>query len=191
MKKARTGSSRAMPSKAVPPPPKSGPTNKIGVLKIAHPKAKPGPRGTSEIELALEKLVGVSKKFRLLDATGLSHRPHAMGVTTTHAARVPAFDNLGDDSSPDVRQTHSPIWTIERCASPPPSMSGEFLCFSLAFVTTGAYSYFTGVVRPPPSLDFSLGDLGESLESCLHCVSFVLPSYFYAFVLALIDCLIS
>jgi hypothetical protein len=83
MKKARTGSSRAMPSKAVPPPPKSGPTNKIGVLKIAHPKAKPGPRGTSEIELALEKLVGVSKKFRLLDATGLSHRPHANSAATT------------------------------------------------------------------------------------------------------------
>jgi hypothetical protein len=65
------------------------------------------------------------------------------------------------------------------------------LCFSLAFVTAGADSYFTGVVHPPPLLDFPLEDLGESLESCLRHVSFVLPSYFYSFVLALIDCLIS
>jgi hypothetical protein len=33
--------------------------------------------------------------------------------------------------------------------------------------------------------------LDENLESCLHCVSFVLPSYIHAFVLALIDCSIS
>jgi hypothetical protein len=40
-------------------------------------------------------------------------------------------------------------------------------------------------------LDFPLEDLDKSLESCLCHVSFVLPSYFHAFVLALIDCLIS
>jgi fucose permease len=40
-------------------------------------------------------------------------------------------------------------------------------------------------------LDLLLEDLGESLESCLRRVSFVLPSYFLAFVLALINCLIS
>jgi hypothetical protein len=28
--------------------------------------------------------------------------PPAMGATTTHAAQVPALDNLSDDSSPDV-----------------------------------------------------------------------------------------
>jgi hypothetical protein len=80
---------------------------------------------------------------------------------------------------------------IERCVSPPPSVSSEFLCFSLAFVTTGADSCFTGAVRPPLSLDFLLEDLVESLESHLCRVSFVLPSYFHAFVLALIDYLIS
>jgi hypothetical protein len=73
----------------------------------------------------------------------------------------------------------------------PPSVSGEFLCFNLAFVTTGTNSCFTCVVWPPPSLDFLLEDLGESLESFLHRVSFVLPSYFHAFVLTLIDCSIS
>jgi hypothetical protein len=31
----------------------------------------------------------------------------------------------------------------------------------------------------------------QHLQSCLHCISFVLPSYFHAFVLALIDCSIS
>jgi hypothetical protein len=101
-KKAKAGPSRAMSSKAVPPPPKSRPAKKIGILKIAHPKAKPGPRGTSEIELALVKPIGVSKKFHLLDATGSSHGPHATSITATHAARVSAFDNLGDDSSSDV-----------------------------------------------------------------------------------------
>jgi hypothetical protein len=50
---------------------------------------------------------------------------------------------------------------------------------------------FAGAARPLPSLDFSLEDLGENLESCLRRVSFVLPSYFHAFVLALINCSIS
>jgi hypothetical protein len=67
----------------VPPPPKSCPARKIGVLKKAHPKVKPGPRGTSEIELAFTKPVGVSKMFHLLDATGSSHGPHATGVAAT------------------------------------------------------------------------------------------------------------
>jgi hypothetical protein len=77
---------------------------------------------------------------------------------------------------------------IERHVSLPLLVFGEFLCFSLAFVTTGIDSFFIGVVRPLPSLDFLLEDLGESLESYLHCVSFVLPLYFHAFVLALVDC---
>jgi hypothetical protein len=94
--------SRGMPSKAVSSLPKSGPAKKVDVLKIAHPKAKPGPRGMSEIELALAKPAGISKKFCLLDAVGSSHRPPTPGITTTHAARVPAFDNLGIDSSLDV-----------------------------------------------------------------------------------------
>jgi hypothetical protein len=180
-----------MLSKVVPPPPKLRLAKKIGVLKIAHLKAKPGLRGKSEIELAVMKHVGVSKIFCLLDAAGSSHRPHAMGILATRAARVPTFDNLGDNSSLDVCQTPSPIRMIERLASLPPSVPGELLCFSLGFVTTGADSCFIGVVRPPLSLDFLLEDSSEILESCLHRVSFVLPSYFHAFVLALIDCLIS
>jgi hypothetical protein len=35
---------------------------------------------------------------------------------------------------------------IERRASLPPSVSGEFLHFGLAFVTVGTDSYFTGDV---------------------------------------------
>jgi hypothetical protein len=135
-----------MTSKVVLSPPKSGLANKVGVLNIARTKAKPGPRGTSEIELALANPIGVSKKSRLLDAMGSSHRPHTMGVAATHAAQVSTLDNLGDDSSPDVRRTPSPVQTIERRASPPPSVSGEFLCFGLTFVTAGPNSCFTGAI---------------------------------------------
>jgi hypothetical protein len=109
--------SRPTPSKTVPPPPKSGPTKKIGILKIAWPKAKPGSWGTSEIELPLAKPVGVSKKFRLLDAAASSHRLHTAGITTTHAARVRAFNNLGDDSSLDVHKTPLPAKMVEKRVS--------------------------------------------------------------------------
>jgi hypothetical protein len=71
-------------------------------------------------------------------------------------------------------------------------VSGEFFfCFSLTFVIVDPDSCFTGAVRPSPSLDFPLEDLDKSLESYLCHVSFVLPSYFHTFVLALIDCSIS
>jgi hypothetical protein len=42
VKRAKTGHVRAMPSKMVPPPPKSRPAKKISILKITRPKAKPG-----------------------------------------------------------------------------------------------------------------------------------------------------
>jgi hypothetical protein len=113
----------------VPPPLKSGPAKKIRVLKIARSKAKPGSRGTSEIEMALMKPVGVSKKFCLLDAAGSSHGPHVVGIAAICAARVLAFDNLIDDSLPDAHRTPSPVRTIERRGSPPLSMSGEFFVF--------------------------------------------------------------
>jgi hypothetical protein len=102
-KKVKAGLSRAMPSKEVPPPPKSGPAKKIGILKITRPKPKPGLHGTSEIELPLAKPIGVSKKFHLLDIVGSSHGSHSTCDATTHAAWVPAFDILGDDSLSDVR----------------------------------------------------------------------------------------
>jgi hypothetical protein len=60
-----------------------------------------------------------------------------MGITATHAAQVLAFNNLGDDSMLVVHQTPSPIRTIERRASSPPSVSGEFLCLNLAFCYCG------------------------------------------------------
>jgi hypothetical protein len=70
----------------ITPPPKIGPAKKISILKIAQLKAKPGPPGTSEIELALARPVEMSKKFLLLDVAASSHGLHAAGVTTSHAA---------------------------------------------------------------------------------------------------------
>jgi hypothetical protein len=73
--RAKAGPSQALPSKTAPPSPKMGPAKKVGILKIAQPKVKHGPRGTSEIKLALAKPVGVSKKFYLLDVAALSPGP--------------------------------------------------------------------------------------------------------------------
>jgi hypothetical protein len=72
------------------------------------------------------KPVGVSKKFRLLDVASSSDELQTADVTLTHAARVSAFNNLNDDASPDVCKTHSPAKMAEKCASPPPSVSGGF-----------------------------------------------------------------
>jgi hypothetical protein len=52
------------------------PPKNISVLKVVRPKAKPGSHGTSEIELALAKLIVVSKIFCLSDASGSSHSSH-------------------------------------------------------------------------------------------------------------------
>jgi hypothetical protein len=48
-------------------------------IKVIHPKAKPEPKGTSEIEFILEKPIGVSKKFCLLDVPGSSQSQHDDG----------------------------------------------------------------------------------------------------------------
>jgi hypothetical protein len=105
----KTGPVRATPSKAVPPPSKIGPPRKISIVKVVHLRAKPEPQDTSEIELALVKLIGVSKKICLLDVPASSHEVRNKGPTTAYGgeciAHVVAFDNLGDDSSPDVRKT--------------------------------------------------------------------------------------
>jgi hypothetical protein len=79
-KKVKAGSGRAPSSKMVLPMPKAGPAKKVAVMKIAQPKSKPGPRGTSEIELALARAVGVSKMFCLLDVAASSHEPQATGA---------------------------------------------------------------------------------------------------------------
>jgi hypothetical protein len=120
----------------VPLPFKVGPTKKVGVLKISRLKARPGPQGTSTIELALEKPLGVSKKFHLLDVAALS-QACAASVTMTHTAQVPTFDNLNDDSSLDVREAPSLGATTEKATSQPPSASGEFLCFSFTILFAG------------------------------------------------------
>jgi hypothetical protein len=134
VKKVKAGLSRATPSKVVSPLPKSGPAKKIGVVKIAHLKAKPGPRGTSEIELALKKPVGVSKKFHLLGVLASSHGLHTIGAVVTLIAQVPTFDSLGDDLSPDAQKNPSPTKMVEKCVSPSPSVSDEFLRFTFALL---------------------------------------------------------
>jgi hypothetical protein len=125
----------------VPPPSKAGLTKKVGVLKISHPKASPGPRGMSAIELALARPLGVSKKFHLLDVAA-SCQACAVGVTTTRTAQVSAFDNLGDDSSPNVHEAPSLGATMEKPVSPPPSVPGEFFCFSFVILTAGLDDFF-------------------------------------------------
>jgi hypothetical protein len=121
----------------VPPPSKLGPARKISIVKIAQPKAKPGPQGTSEIELALAKPNGVSKKFRLLDVTAPSCGLDTRGLAMTHVertARMPTFNNLDDDLSPDVHETPSPKKIGETRAFPPPLVSGDFLRFGFALL---------------------------------------------------------
>jgi hypothetical protein len=111
----------ATPYKTVSTPPKMGSPKKIGIVMIVKPRARTGPQGTSEIELAPVMPVRVSKKFCPLDVAASSHGLHA-GLTMTHVertSRVPTFDNLSDDSSPDVRKTPSPRRVHEKCASPP------------------------------------------------------------------------
>jgi hypothetical protein len=58
------------------------------------------------------KPIGVPKKFCMLDWTGSSHGPRdedcvitAVDECATHGM---AFDNLGDESSPDIRGALSP-----------------------------------------------------------------------------------
>jgi hypothetical protein len=140
-KKVKASWGWASLSRVVPLLLKAGLIKKVGVLKISHPKARLGPRGTSTIELALAKPLGVSKKFHLLDVAALS-QVRATGVVTTHTAQVPAFNNLNDDSSPDVREAPSPGATMEKVASQPPSAYGEFLRFSFVILFVGLDDFF-------------------------------------------------
>jgi hypothetical protein len=130
-KKAKTGPVQATPSKAVPPPSMMGPLRKVNVVKVVRLRAKPGPQSTSEIELALVKSVGVSKKICLLDVPASSHGVHDEGPAMVHggehATHVVSFDNLGHDSSPGVRKTPSTKRTREKHPAPPPSLSSWFL----------------------------------------------------------------
>jgi hypothetical protein len=112
-KKMKIFQGKAAPAKAAPP-------NKMSVVKVTRPKAKPGPRGTSEIELVLAKLIRLSKKFRFLDMPSISQSRrdeahHAVQTGSKRASRVIFFDNL-DDSSPDAREASPP----ERATEVPP-----------------------------------------------------------------------
>jgi hypothetical protein len=70
----------------------------------------------------------MSKKFCLLDVTAPSHGVRGAGLIVPHAgehvARVAAFNNFGDDSSPDARWTPSPKGAVEKNVAPLLSMSG-------------------------------------------------------------------
>jgi hypothetical protein len=83
-KKMKAGKGQAWSSKMVPPLAKTGSVKKVEMSETTWPKAKPRPRGTSEIELALPKPIGVSKMFCLLDVVASSHGPHVIGVAVTH-----------------------------------------------------------------------------------------------------------
>jgi hypothetical protein len=106
---------------------------KISILKIARPKAKPGPCGTSKIELALVKPIGVSKKFHLLDVATLSHGLHTACHRDSRCLSA-AFDNLDDDSLSDVHKTPLPTKTIEKHPCPPPLVFGQFMYFSFTLL---------------------------------------------------------
>jgi hypothetical protein len=81
-KRAKTGTSRATPSKIVPPPSKmalplskTGPSRKIGVVKVVRPRVKTRSEGTSKIELALAKPDGVSNFFLIRCSSFVSRAP--------------------------------------------------------------------------------------------------------------------
>jgi hypothetical protein len=101
------------------------------------------------------KPLGVSKKFCLLDVAA-SSQCCAGGIAMTHIARVPAFDNLGNDLSPDVRGAPSLGETTEKPASLPPSASGEFLCLNFMILTMVLIASFC---RPYPICAFAFFSL--------------------------------
>jgi hypothetical protein len=121
-----------------PPLSKAWPSKKIGVVKVIHLRVKIGSHGMSEIELVLANPIGVSNTFCLLDVAAPSHMLNGAGPTTAraseHGVRVVAFDNLSDDSSPDVCKTPSPKKAREKRVTPPPSISCYFLCCSFALL---------------------------------------------------------
>jgi hypothetical protein len=82
---------------------------KRSIVKVIHLKAKPGPKGMSAIELILAKPTRVSKFFCLSDVppgSSQSRRDEGHFTVETIIKLDPhmiTFDNLGDDSSLNVR----------------------------------------------------------------------------------------
>jgi hypothetical protein len=84
--------------------------------------AKPRPRGTSEIKLALAKPIGVSKKFCFSDMPTSPQGQHDGGgpaaqVVGERASRVISFASLCD-SSPNTREASPPRKTTDALVHP-------------------------------------------------------------------------
>jgi hypothetical protein len=110
---------------------------KVGMIKIVWPKPIPRPSGTSKIELALAKPIGVSKKFCFSDVPSSSlgqrdeggssvqmPRGQVMKAVGECTAQVLKFASLGD-SSPD---THRPSPPEKTAAGDVPMPSVDTPC---------------------------------------------------------------
>jgi hypothetical protein len=128
----------------------------------------------------------VSKKFHLLDVAASSHA-HAMGTAVTHTARVSAFNNLGDDSSPDVREAPSLGRTMEKHVSQRLRCLVSFCALASQFLPWALITSFADPTHIAPSLNLPLESLVEHLEYCLPRVSFILLPHFYVVMLVLIS----
>jgi hypothetical protein len=81
---------------------------------------------------------------------------------------------------------------IEKHASPPPSVFGEFLCFSFTLFTVGPDNCVFISFSACALARFATGESRRrQLEYYLHRICFVLPPHFYFVVLVLIDYFIS
>jgi hypothetical protein len=99
----------------------------------------------------------VPKRFCLLDVAASSHT-RVVGTTMTCTARVLAFDNLGDESSPDVREAPSPANTMVKLMFPLPSVSGELFHFSFAIFHEGPDNFFCRLYPACTLARFAVGE---------------------------------
>jgi hypothetical protein len=114
-----------------------------------------------------------------------------MCATTTHTFRVPAFNNLSNDSSPDVREAPSSTRMMEKPVSLRVRCLVSFCALASQFLPRALITSFADPTHLAPSLDLPLESLDKDLEYCLHRVSFGLPPHFYAIKLILISFFIS
>jgi hypothetical protein len=76
------------------------------------------------------KPIGVSKNYCLSNVPGSSQSRrdeshHTVETIVERAPHVITFDNLGDDLSPDIRETLPPKRVGDVPPSPPPFLPGE------------------------------------------------------------------
>jgi hypothetical protein len=112
---------KAMPTKTIV---------KRSIVKVIRLKAKPGPKGMSEIELIMAKPIRVSNFFCLSDVHDSSQSRCDEGHRTVEtvverAPRVILFDNLEDDSSSDIHEASPPKRVADVLPPPPPFSHGE------------------------------------------------------------------